>query len=232
MRGNMIEFQVSGDYALFSDPVTRVGGQKCSYPIPTYEALKGIVKAVYWKPTLIWFVDAVRVMNPIRMFSKGIRPIHYQDGGNDLAYYTYLDDVRYQVRAHFEWNMNRPEFAGDRDADKHLEIAEKAIRHGGRRPVFLGTSECQGLVEPCVFGQGDGFYDGHGTKGFGIMVHSLVYPDEAYSDATQGMLTLNLWNASMTDGVVEFPRPDVCTMSKTVRPMSVKQFESREVKAV
>ena len=28
---NTIEFQVSGDYALFSEPVTRVGGEKSSY---------------------------------------------------------------------------------------------------------------------------------------------------------------------------------------------------------
>ena len=32
---NTVTFQVSGDYALFSDPVTRVGGEKFSYPIPT-----------------------------------------------------------------------------------------------------------------------------------------------------------------------------------------------------
>ena len=36
---NTVEFQVSGNYALFSDPVTRVGGEKFSYQIPTYEAV-------------------------------------------------------------------------------------------------------------------------------------------------------------------------------------------------
>lgn len=39
---NQIEFQVTGDYAMFSDPVTRMGGEKCSYQVPTYEAIKGI----------------------------------------------------------------------------------------------------------------------------------------------------------------------------------------------
>ncbi len=56
---NTIEFEVYGKYALFSDPVTRAGGEKSSYHIPTYEALKGIVESVYWKPTIIWYVDAV-----------------------------------------------------------------------------------------------------------------------------------------------------------------------------
>ena len=51
---NIVEFQVTGDYALFSDPILRVGGEKCSYQVPTYEALKGILQSVYWKPTIIW----------------------------------------------------------------------------------------------------------------------------------------------------------------------------------
>lgn len=59
---NIVEFQVTGDYALFSDPILRVGGEKCSYQVPTYEALKGILQSVYWKPTIIWVIDAVRVM--------------------------------------------------------------------------------------------------------------------------------------------------------------------------
>ena len=100
---NTIEFEVYGPYALFSDPVMRVGGEKTSYHIPTYEALKGIVESVYWKPTIMWIIDAVRVMNPIQTETKGIRPIAY-NGGNELAYYTYLKDVKYQVRAHFEMN--------------------------------------------------------------------------------------------------------------------------------
>ena len=82
--------------------------------MPTYEALKGILQSVYWKPTIIWVIDAVRVMHPIQMETKGIRPIKYS-GGNDLSYYTYLKDCCYQVRAHFEWNENRPELAADRN---------------------------------------------------------------------------------------------------------------------
>ena len=95
---NTIEFEVTGPYALFSNPVMKVGGEKTSYHIPTYEALKGIVESVYWKPTIMWIIDAVRVMNPIQTETKGIRPIAY-NGGNELAYYTYLKDVKYQVRA-------------------------------------------------------------------------------------------------------------------------------------
>ena len=87
---NSVEFEVFGDYALFTDPLTKLGGQKMSYQVPTYEALKGIMKHIYWKPSIIWIIDAVRVMNIIQTASKGMRPIHYTDAGNGLACYTYL----------------------------------------------------------------------------------------------------------------------------------------------
>ena len=80
---NIIEFEVTGPYALFSNPVMKVGGEKTSYHIPTYEALRGIVESIYWKPTIMWIIDAVRVMNPIQTETKGIRPIAY-NGGNEL----------------------------------------------------------------------------------------------------------------------------------------------------
>ncbi|GBD95150.1 CRISPR-associated protein [bacterium BMS3Abin06] len=42
-KENKVEFKAYGKYALFTDPLTKIGGEKCSYHIPTYEALKGIV---------------------------------------------------------------------------------------------------------------------------------------------------------------------------------------------
>lgn len=220
---NIVEFQVSGDYGLFSDPIMRVGGEKCSYQVPPYEALKGILHSVYWKPTLIWRIDAVRVMEPIQTEVKGIRPIKYS-GGNDLSYYTYLKNCRYQVRAHFEWNENRPELACDRNENKHHEIAKKMIRKGGRRDIFLGTRECQGYVEPCVFGEGAGAYDDIPELAFGLMYHGITYADEAYSDETKGKMTANFWYPVMKNGIIEFLPPEKCPLHKPLREMPVKPF--------
>ena len=147
---NQIEYKVYGRYALFTDPLTKTGGEKFTYQIPTYQALKGITESIYWKPTFIWVIDSVRIMNTIQTESKGMRPIKYS-GGNDLASYTYLKDVEYHVKAHFEWNENRPELQADRNEDKHYQIAKRMIERGGRRDIFLGTRECQGYVEPCRF---------------------------------------------------------------------------------
>lgn len=223
---NMVNFEVVGDYALFSDPATRVGGEKFSYQVPTYEALKGILHSVYWKPTFIWIIDEVRVMNPIQTETKGIRPIKYNKNANDLSYYTYLKDCRYQVKAHFIWNNNRSELVMDRNEGKHHSIAKRMIERGGRRDIFLGTRECQGYVQPCVFGEGSGFYDEIEELNFGMMYHGITYPDEAYSDKvkeTRGNMCVRLWQASMNRGIINFLPPWECT-HRVVREMEMKTF--------
>ena len=222
---NIIEFQVTGDYGLFSDPIMRVGGEKCTYQVPTYEALKGILSSVYWKPTIIWRILDVRVMNQIQTEVKGIRPIKYH-GGNDLSYYTYLKNCRYQVRASFAWNSNRPELADDRNEDKHYQIARRMIHKGGRRDIFLGTRECQGYVEPCVFGSDKSFYDGLPELSFGLMYHGITYADEATTPQTQGRMTANFWYPVMKNGVIHFIEPDNCPLHKDLGPMEIKSFGS------
>jgi CRISPR-associated protein Cas5d len=201
----------------------RVGGEKCTYQVPTYEALKGILSSAYWKPTFIWYIDQVRIVNQIQTEVKGIRPIKYQ-GGNDLAYYTYLKNCCYQVRAHFEWNENRPELAQDRIENKHHNIAKHMIEKGGRRDIFLGTRECQGYVEPCRFGEGVGAYDSVPELGFGLMYHGITYADEAYSQETQGRMTANFWYPTMKNGIITFPRPEDCPLHKPLRSMKMKIF--------
>lgn len=201
-KRNTVQFKVYGKYALFSDPITRPGGEKISYQVPTYQAMKGITESIYWKPTFIWYVDKIRIMKRIQTESKGVRPIK-MNGGNDLAYYTYLKDVEYQVSAHFEWNKQRPELESDHDENKHHNIAKRCIRQGGRRDVFLGTRECQAYVEPCIFGEGESAYDNYGEIDFGIMFHGFDYPDETGNQE----LGVRLCQQKMKDGVINFSDP-------------------------
>ena len=128
------------------------------------------------------------------------------------------------MRAHFEWNLNRPELAGDRNENKHHQIARKMIDRGGRRDVFLGTRECQAYVEPCGFGTGAGAYDGIPRLDFGLMYHGITYADEAYDEATRGRMTANFWRPVMERGVIRFPRPEDCPHHKALRDMQVKPF--------
>lgn len=194
-------------------------GRNARTKCPTYEALKGLVKSIYWKPTLIWVVDTVRVMKPIRTQTKGTKPLEFS-GGNTLAIYTFLADVEYQVQAHFEWNITRPELATDRNEHKHHNIAKRMLERGGRQDTFLGTRDCQGYVEPCSFGSGVGHFDGAGELAFGLMFHGFDYPDET----GDGKLHARFWRPTMIDGVIRFDRPENCRDRKFVRAMSVKPF--------
>lgn len=217
---NSIEFKVRGRHALFTDPLTKVGGEKCSYHVPTYEALKGVAKSIYWKPTLIWVIDEVRVMKRIRTQTKGTKPLEF-GGGNSLAIYTFLADVEYQVRAHFEWNEHRPELREDRIEAKHSAIARRMVERGGRQDIFLGTRDCQGYAEACEFGAGAGDLDDAGELAFGLMFHGFDYPDET----GDGKLHARFWRPTMVNGVIRFPRPEDCTERKFVRAMTVKPFQ-------
>lgn len=224
---NSIEFKVSARHALFTDPLTKIGGEKCTYHIPTYEALKGIAKSIYWKPTFIWIIDEVRVMKRIRTQTKGTKPLEF-GGGNTLAIYTFLADVEYQVCAHFEWNTHRPELEDDRIEGKHYAIAQRTLERGGRQDIFLGTRDCQGYAEPCEFGSGDGDYDGAGELAYSLMFHGFDYPDET------GVKELHarFWRPTMADGHIRFIRPEDCTIRKFVRDMGAKKFGKGNLRSV
>ena len=49
---NRIELEISGERAMFPDPLLSAGGELVSLPVPTYGALCGILRSVYSKPTI------------------------------------------------------------------------------------------------------------------------------------------------------------------------------------
>ena len=177
------------------------------------------MKSIYWKPTITWYVDRIRVINPLRTQTKGTKPLNW-GGGNSLAIYTFLHDVEYQVEAHFEWNEYRPELANDRVDGKHFSIVTRMLDKGGRQDIFLGTRDCQAYVEPCVFGEGAGAYDHIDELGFGVMFHGFDYPDETGVNE----LRSRFWHATMNHGIVTFPRPEACQISRFIREMTSKEF--------
>lgn len=215
---NQIEYIVYGDSALFTDPTTKIGGEKMTYQIPTISALIGITESIYWKPSINWVIDEVKIVNKISMKMKAIRPIEY-GGGNTLAQYTYLDDVCYAVRAHFEFNENRPDLKSDFNEHKHHQIALRCVKKGGRRDIFLGMRECQGYVEPCQFDEVTSYYEGIDLD-FSTMLHSLSYP----SQSGRHQLEALLWEPQMKNGVISCIPQSACTKRKHVADYALKEF--------
>lgn len=224
-KPNIIEYKVYGKYALFTDPLTKTGGEKFSYSVPTYQALKGITESIYWKPVLTWIIDSVKILKPIRTEAKGVRPIKFKNDKKDLAMYTYLADVEYAVRAHFVWNENRADLAQDRNENKHHEIAKRMVERGGRRDIYLGCRECQGYVEPCVFDEVTGCYENL-TLPLGLMLHGITYPDEAVREEEKGHMTSRFWNAVMVNGQIDFILPEECSIRKYAGEGKVKKFDA------
>lgn len=226
-------YRLFGDYALFTDPVTKGGGEKFTYQIPTHQALKGITEQIYWKPTIQYYIDSIKVMRPIKTETKGIlAPL--KKGGQDLNYYTYLKDVEYLIKLHFEWNKVRPELEYDRNEKKHEQIFLRCLKRGGRRDIFLGTRECIGYVEQINKSEFEDAITPFKERqiSFGIMFHSFVYPDEAYDKDTADNLTSNFTNISMNNGRIDYVRPEECSIQQKLRNYTIKNFDIESIKDV
>jgi len=219
---NTIEFEVQGRRALFTDLMSKLSGEKCSYPVPTVEAMKGITRDIYWKPSIIWIIDRIRVMNRIRQVSEGtLVPDFHNMSKGDRYYYTYLTDVKYQVQAHFEFNKYRTRYFDDHDYGKHINMAERSLQRGGRLPVRLGTTECDGRIEPCSFGTGIGYYDDKEEMPLGYMFHSYQYPNETGKSGKYA----RFWSAKMVDGILDFTDPNLVLKSRFVCDMPYRADE-------
>ncbi|EQD65403.1 CRISPR-associated protein Cas5 family [mine drainage metagenome] len=186
-------------------------------------------------------MDEVRVMKPIRTQTKGTKPLNFggvfphkrdpakkEEPINTLAIYTFLADVEYQVRAHFEWNEHQSGLADDRIDGKHFAIARRMLELGGRQDIFLGTRDCQGYVEPCEFGSGAGHYDSIDRMDYGLTFHGFDYPDET----GEAVLSARFWRPVMEFGHVRFPRPEACDIRKAIRPMTAKRFGKGKLRSV
>jgi len=234
---NQIEFKVTGRYALFTDPLTRVGGEKFSYPIPTVQALIGICESIYWKPTFYWVIDSFRVISPIRMQTQGIRPISYNGEAqnntlNTLSYYTYLVDPEYEVRAHFEWNLNREDLVQDRQEGKHYNVAKRYLEKGGRRDIFLGTRECQGYVEPVRYGAKESHFEQQTEAYLDLMFHSFLYPSRTGKKSLEAVFhrpVMKYGEIIVESDLSDLPRKYIRPMEYTLLQTSgVEEFSSEE----
>ena len=227
MEKGRISYEIAGKKAIFTDPATGCGGEKCSMEIPSCGALTEITKAIFWKPAINIIVDRVRVMNPIRTAAEGQKFLGF-DGGADRAYYTYLTDVKYQVEAHFEFNKLRPQFSAEWDNPKkyYAEIV-KAILMEGRHEPFLGKTECAPeYIRLCEFGEGEGYYDHTGEKSFGYLYWGLTYPDIGYDRESLSAIMTHIWDAKMVDGVVTYPKPEEC-LHRKIRDAEMKYFPNK-----
>jgi len=212
---NILEFEVSGPLALFTNPITMTSGELSSYQVPTYSALQGIADNIYWKPTIMWNPLEVRIMNRICMEPKSKLLPKYLTSGTDRAYNVYLDDVRYQVRVEMLWS-NDEAYAKDRNVKKHMDSANRWTKRGGKSSVYLGKADCIADVKPCKFGEGVSYYDNIDIS-FGLMLHGQTWPNAGYDEVTKTHIVTRMFYCEMTNGIITFPAPKDCPVQRVIR---------------
>lgn len=62
-----VRLHVSGERACFTRPEMKV--ERVSYDVMTPSAARGILEAIHWKPSIVWTIDRVHVLRPIRFQS-------------------------------------------------------------------------------------------------------------------------------------------------------------------
>lgn len=150
---------VSGERACFTRPEMKV--ERVSYDVMTPSAARGILEAIHWKPAIVWTIDRIHVLKPIRFQSLrrnevGVKVsadkaasamrsgnvaglgIDIQDSRQQRAA-TLLVDVAYVIEAHFDLTDNATD---DDTPAKHVSMFTRRAAGGQcfHQPC-LGTRE-------------------------------------------------------------------------------------------
>jgi len=59
--------KVGGEYACFTNPSLKV--ERCTYPIMTPSAARGVLEAIFWKPQFRWEIREIKALKPIKQIS-------------------------------------------------------------------------------------------------------------------------------------------------------------------
>ena len=113
--------EVSGPLACFTRPEMKV--ERVSYDVITPSAARAIYSAILWKPAILWRIDRIDVLAPIRWINirrnevgavGGETPIVATENRVQKASLM-LRDVRYRLYAHFDFSPpeRRPKVYAD-----------------------------------------------------------------------------------------------------------------------
>jgi CRISPR-associated protein Cas5d len=195
--------------------------ERVSYDVITPSAARGVLEAIHWKPQMVWRIQRLYVLNPIRFESirrnevgskilagrvasamrgkstKGLQL--YVDEDRQQRAATLLKDVAYIIEAGIELTA-KGRADPNETVQKHLEIARRRAAKGQcfHHP-YLGTREFA-----CDFELWDGpppspHNDLLGERDLGWMALDLDY--------AAGMQA-RFFRARMVDGVIDVPALD------------------------
>ena len=207
-----IRLKVWGDYACFTRPEMKV--ERVSYESITPSAARGVLEAIYWKPSITWKIDRIHVLNPIRfvnvrrneidakipvtLVKRALNKdfvdisINVEERRQQRAAMI-LRDVSYIIEAHFESNVGlTPE-----EIAKHRSVFERRAKNGQCfHTPYLGcrefTAKFEWMPEEIPISAHKGIRD------LGWMLFDIDYQKD---------MTARFFRAVMKDGVIEIDDP-------------------------
>jgi len=204
-----IRLRVWGPYACFTRPEMKV--ERVSYDVMTPSAARGILEAIYWKPAIVWVIDRIRVLNPIRFdnirrnelagklspstinkaMNDGVSPVEtFIENDRQQRAAMVLRDVSYVIEAHFEFTGSE-----DNNEAKHKEIFKRrAIKGQCFHYPYLGCREFPAhfeLIEDDIPRS-----ELVGEQDLGWMLHDMDFENN---------MEAKFFRVEMRNGVIEVP---------------------------
>jgi len=211
-----IALRVWGTYACFTRPEMKV--ERVSYDVMTPSAARGILEAIYWKPSLKWKIDRIHVLKPTHFTNirrnevaskipfRNIKQT-MNDLNSPLALFIeedrqqraamLLKDVDYIIEAHFELTDSAgSEDISDKKPKKHYDIFRRRAQKGQcfYQPYF-GTREFPAFFE---WIEKDKIPTSalDGKQDLGYMLHDIDFAHD---------MEARFFRALMIKGIIEIP---------------------------
>jgi CRISPR-associated protein Cas5d len=144
-----VKIKVWGERACFTRPEMKV--ERVSYDVPTPSSVRGILEAIYWKPSIRWVVNKIVVLKPVKFenirrnelgskLAKNKITKAMKDGKSPVETFIeedrqqrasmVLKDVSYIFEASFEMTGVKAEKKDEQNPQKHLEIFTRRAKKG------------------------------------------------------------------------------------------------------
>jgi len=197
-----VKVKIWGPRACFTRIDEKV--ERYSYDVLTPTAAQGILKSIYWKPSIEWVINRIHVINPVvrdvvktneiteKMSYQ--KPYINKEQKRIQRVNTILTNVEYIIEA------NVKIIGEDDNVAKHLSIFNRRIEKGQcfAQP-YLGLREYTGYFEPVDVIPKSKI---KGEYILGMLPHSLDY--STYP------VRRSFFLAKMVDGIIDIPaEPDI-----------------------
>jgi CRISPR-associated protein Cas5d len=143
--------RVGGQFACFTNPGLKV--ERCTYPVMTPAAARGVLEAIYWKPQFRWEIREIKVLKPIKQISimrneieerQDKKPIIIEKKRQQRSSLI-LKDVEYVIAAEIVLKEGITNMIG------YIEQFERKLQGGQcHHTSYLGTREFAAWFEPAT----------------------------------------------------------------------------------